>query len=531
MTGPQSRYSGPGPAKVAPGWTLERLTAPSRLFGANGLRTGPDGRIYVAQVSGSQISAIDIATGAIEAVSPMGGAIVAPDDLAFDDAGNIYATEITEGRVSMMAPDGTVRVVRGDVPVANPITFEQGMLIAGECRVGGRIMVLDRDGGAMRTILEDVPLPNAFAIGPDGKLYFPVMGTNQIWRVSLDGGAAEVVASDLGVPVSVKFDSKGFIVSTQVASGEVLRIDPRTGERTVLAQLSPGLDNCTFVGDRLFVSNITGYITEILGDGKSRDLVPDGLNWPLGLAVDDDGTIFIGDGAFSHLLVPGGARRIACSLFSAGTPGYARGVAAQGGGAFVITTATGAVMRFWPAQQHSETLASGFDQPYGVAVAADGTVVFAELGTGRVHAIRDRQITTLATGLNQPRDVAIAPDGTCYVSETGAGRVVKLVGGRAETVADDLDQPHGVLVQGDRLLIVDAGAKTLIEHDLVRGVQTVIATNLPVGAPPGIVPKFLGAIGTMSGPMGPLAAIAEAADGTLYLSADAEGSVMALRRQ
>ena len=26
---------------------------PSRLFGANGLRTGPDGRVYIAQVTGS----------------------------------------------------------------------------------------------------------------------------------------------------------------------------------------------------------------------------------------------------------------------------------------------------------------------------------------------------------------------------------------------------------------------------------------------------------------------------------------------
>ena len=47
----------------------------------------------------------------------------------------------------------------------------------------------------------------------------------------------------LGVPDAVKFDSDGFIVSTQVASGQVLRIDPRSGEQTLLAQLNPGLDN------------------------------------------------------------------------------------------------------------------------------------------------------------------------------------------------------------------------------------------------------------------------------------------------
>src|SRR5262245_23866344 len=92
MSLPTGRYREAGPLTLAKGWSSERLTPPSRLFGANGLRTGADGRIYVAQVVGSQISAIDLQTGEIEAISPKGGDIVAPDDLAFDSRGNLYAT-------------------------------------------------------------------------------------------------------------------------------------------------------------------------------------------------------------------------------------------------------------------------------------------------------------------------------------------------------------------------------------------------------------------------------------------------------
>src|SRR6201987_5772330 len=181
------RYKAAKPLTRTEGWSLKRLTQPSRLFGANGIRTGADGRIYVAQVSGSQISAIDPETGAVEAVSPMGGGIVGPDDLVFDDEGNLYATEITEGRVSVMTPKGETRVVCGDIPVANPITFHQGRLIAGELRMDGRILELDRNGGAPKVILDNVPMPNAFDVGPDGMLYFPAQGVNEIWRVSLDG--------------------------------------------------------------------------------------------------------------------------------------------------------------------------------------------------------------------------------------------------------------------------------------------------------------------------------------------------------
>src|SRR5246127_4380963 len=235
-----SRYGLNQPVEVAEGWRLERVTAPSRLFGANGLRTGPDGRVYIAQVTGSQISALDPRTGHLETVSAKGGEIVAPDDVAFDASGNLYATEVMDGRVSMLDAAGRTRVLRDDVPSANGITVHRDRLFIGECREGGRLMEFDLGGGPPQVLLENVPSPNAMEVGPDGLLYFPVMGANEIWRVDPGGGEPQCVAKDLGVPDSVKFDPQGRIVSTQVASGQVLRIDPRSGERRLLAQLSPG---------------------------------------------------------------------------------------------------------------------------------------------------------------------------------------------------------------------------------------------------------------------------------------------------
>jgi sugar lactone lactonase YvrE len=189
----------------------------------------------------SQISALDAGTGELETVSPQGAGLVAPDDLDFDAAGNLYVTEYYDGRVSVRGTDGRTRV-----------------------------------------LAENLPMPNALAAGPDGKLYYPVLGTNDIWRIDPDGGEPERVAGDLGVPDAVKFDADGFIVSTQVGTGEVLRIDPRSGDRTVLATIAPGLDNLTFAGDRLFVSSFTGRVTEILGGGETRDVLPGGLTcaWP-----------------------------------------------------------------------------------------------------------------------------------------------------------------------------------------------------------------------------------------------------------
>jgi hypothetical protein len=100
----------------------------------------------------------------------------------------------------------------------------------------------------------------------------------------------------------------------------------------------------------------------------------------------------------------------------------------------------------------------------------------------------------------------------------------------AETVIDGLHCPQGLLVTDGRLFIVDAGEKAVISVDLASGARTTIATGLAIGPPPGVEPKALKGMPPFSGPQGPFAGIAAGPDGTLYVSADGEGSVLALRR-
>ncbi|ORB62759.1 PQQ-binding-like beta-propeller repeat protein [Mycolicibacterium tusciae] len=524
---PPSRYIATDP-RTADGWRLKRLTTPSRLFGANGLRTGPDGRVYVAQVTGSQISALDL-DGDVEAISPKGGDIIAPDDVAFDSSGNLYATEVMDGRVSVRDAGGAARVLRDDLPCANGITVYQDRLFINECRDGGRLMELDRATGTSRILLEDLPSPNAMEVGPDGMLYYPLMTANEIWRVHPDGGEPQRVTGDLGVPDAVKFDSQGFLVSTQVASGQVLRIDPRSGDKTLLAQLNPGLDNLTFVGDRLFVSNFTGEITEVLTGGETRTALPGGLNWPLDLVVGDDGRIYVADGTYLYAVGTDGVLETVGMLFTPGYPGFLRGLAPADAGAFVVATSGGQIARYRPGEGETDYLADGFDQLYGVAIGPGEAIVFAELGTGSVHALRSGHVELLASGLQDPVGVTFGPDGVPMVAESGAGRVVRIAGS-TETVVDGLQRPQGIHVSDGKLYIVDAGAKEVVAVDLASGERGTIASGLPVGPPPGVDPKPLKGMPPFSGPQGPFAGITSGPDGSLYFSADGDGSVLALRR-
>jgi len=243
--------------------------------------------------------------------------------------------------------------------------------------------------------------------------------------------------------------------------------------------------------------------------------------------------LHVADGTYFHRFTPGTGLEVLGMLFSPGWPGYVRGAAAAGPGAFAVTTTNGQIARWTPARGEHQVLAGEsepFDQLYGVAVGPGGDVVAAELGTGRVVSVRaSGEVTTLAAGLDRPMGVAFAADGTCLVSESGAGRVVSITGSGTGTVVDGLAAPQGIAVRGGTLFVVDAETKTLVGAALDGGSRTTIARDLPVGPPPGVDPKPLKGLPPFSGPQGLFAGVAAGPDGTVYVSADAEGSVLALR--
>src|SRR4029434_10096084 len=128
--------------QAALGWHISRLTPASGLYGSNGMQFGPDGRLYVTQAFGSQITAINVSSGALEVISPSGGPIVAPDDVAFDSHGTMYVTEVMSARVCARTPDGKTRIVNDNLPGANGITVHNDRVFIDEFRRGGRIFEL-----------------------------------------------------------------------------------------------------------------------------------------------------------------------------------------------------------------------------------------------------------------------------------------------------------------------------------------------------------------------------------------------------
>ena len=513
--------------QAASGWQITRLLPASGLYGANGMQFGPDGRLYVTQAFGSQITAVNVKTGGLEVISPLGGPIIAPDDVAFDSHGTMYVTEVMSARVCARTPDGKTRIVADNLPGANGITIHQDRVFIDEFRGGGRIFELypysDR---APRMIADGLRGPNALMVGPDGKLYFPLVPQGEVWRVDIETGAREKVVDGLKSPPAVKFNRKGELIVPQAGTGEVVRIDIHSGAKTVIAKVRPGIDNLAFSPDnRLFLSHfVDGGVAEVATDGSNteRVLVPKGLVGPWGIACGDAGQLYLNDGLSLAILLPTKAISRLGGLLDNSFPGFVRSLAAGAPGELWLTTIAGDVVQFFPDGRPFKMLARKLQEPYGIAPVSSGAVVVAEKGSGKLLRVDAAgQTTTVASGFSHPGEVVAASDGSLFVSDVGAGRIARVEkDGSIATLVDGLSKPSGLaFLRQDTLLVLDRDTKELHSVNINSKQRQTLASSLPVGDPPGC----------SRGPMEFSGGLAVAQDGTVYIAGDGEGNVLALR--
>lgn len=515
--------------RLAQGWTLTRRTPPSALFGANGMQFGTDGRLYVAQAMGSQVTAIDTKTGALEVIAANGGPITGPDDVAFDSRGNMYATEVMSARVTRRTPDGQVSVVADNLPSANGVTVFRDRLFIDEHRPGGRLFELyPNDDRAPRLIADNLADPNALAGGPDGKLYFPLVPKGEIWRVDPETGALEQVATGLHHPTAAKFNPAGELIVPQAGTGEVVRIDTATGVKTLVAKVRPGIDNLAFDAEgRLFLSHFDdGGVDEVAMDGSNRErvLVAPGWVGPYGVACTAAGTAYVVDGLSLASLSPDGAVGRIGSPLDKSAPRFVRAIGCGGSADVLLTTARGDVLRYFPETATTQVLAIKQGLLKGVCNGPAGTVfvVRADAAAPERGAVlridATGEVSVFAQGLSAPSDVAAWGDG-CFVTETSAGRLLYVsASGAVEVIKTGLKNPRGLAISASTLYLLDRDSRSLWAFDVnapgAPATQQQIATNLPVGA---------------HCPLDFAGGLCVDPEGALLVAADGEGSVLRLR--
>jgi putative cell wall-binding protein/streptogramin lyase len=234
-----------------------------------------------------------------------------------------------------------------------------------------------------------------------------------------------------------------------------------------------------------------------------------GLAVPAGAAVDDPrfitkwGTLGIGDGQFSNP--------------------YGVAVAADGT-VYVTDLGNDRIQYFGPTgvfqgEWGSTGIGDGqFDFPYGVAVAADGTVYVADYNNHRIQYFGPTGVfqgewgsTGNANGeFSFPSGVAVAADGTVYVADTDNDRI-QVFGptgvfqgkwGSNGNADGQFSVPRGVAVAADgTVYVADTG------NDRIQ-----------VFSPTGVFEGKWGSFGSGDGQFNLPRGVAVAADGTVYVA-------------
>src|SRR3979411_1673277 len=208
--------------------------------------------------------------------------------------------------------DGPIKKLASGLPGINSLAYRKdGRLYATTVFLGDTLYEIDVEGiKPPRMIMEKMGVLNGFEFGPDDMLYGPLWFKGQIVKVDVDKPELTVVADGFKIPAAVNFDSKGNLWVVDTALGQLVRVDPKSGAKKMVAQLKPSLDNLAIDDkDRVFVSNMADNgIQEIDPEtGAAKQVIIGKLALPGGIAVVSDGardTIYVAD-VFAYRTVDG----------------------------------------------------------------------------------------------------------------------------------------------------------------------------------------------------------------------------------
>jgi sugar lactone lactonase YvrE len=513
---------------------VTRLVPGSAFHGVHGLGIDKSGRLFAGSVAGAALYEVDRTNGTakIAIPSPEGMA----DDIAFAPDGTMAWTAFLTGDLYSRKGDGPVKKLASGLPGINSLAFRKdGRLYATQVFLGDALYEIDVEGNKPpRKIMEKMGGLNGFEFGPDDKLYGPLWFKGLVARVDVDKAELSVVADGFKIPAAVNFDSKGNLFVVDTALGQLVRVDPKTGARKMVAQLKPSLDNLAIDDkDRIFVSNMADNgIQEVdPATGSARQVIIGKLALPGGIGVVSDGgkdTIYVAD-VFAYRTVDGATGEVSepARMHADGvTLEYPMSATANGDDVLLSSWFTGTVQLIDRKTGKTKEMLHGFKAPHDAVKLGDGSILVNELGSKslvRASGEHGKDRTVVVGNLEGPVGLAAGSGGTVYLTEAVAGQVSKVgANGERTVIAKDLKMPEGIALAPDgKLIVAEVGAKRLVSIDPASGSVTEIAGNLPIGLPaaPGGLPSNI--------PTG----VGVGATGVIYFSSDIENAIYKVVRK
>lgn len=509
-------------------YEVTNLVPGSAFHGVHGLGIDKSGRLFAGSVAGAALYEVDRNNGTAKIAIPTPEGMA--DDIAFAPDGTMAWTGFLTGDLYSRKGDGPIKKLASGLPGINSLAFRKdGRLYATQVFLGDALYEIDVEGvKPPRKIMEKMGGLNGFEFGPDDLLYGPLWFKGQVAKVDVDKAELTVVADGFKIPAAVNFDSKGNLWVVDTALGQLVRVDPKTGAKKMVAQLKPSLDNLAIDDkDRIFVSNMADNgIQEVDAEtGAAKQVIIGKLALPGGIAVVSDGakdTIYVAD-VFAYRTVDGATGEVSepARMHADGvTLEYPMSATAKGDDVILSSWFTGTVQVIDRKTGKTREMLHDFKAPHDAIKLDDGSILVNELGSKsliRAGGEHGKNRTTVVGDLEGPVGMAGGAKGDVYITEAFAGQVSKVeANGEKTIIAKDLKMPEGIALAPDgRLIVAEVGARRIIAIDAQNGTVTEIAGNLPIGlvAAPGGLPTNI--------PTG----VGVGASGTIYFSSDIENAI------
>jgi sugar lactone lactonase YvrE len=430
----------------------------------------------------------------------------------------------------------SIKKLASGLPGINSLAYRKdGRLYATTVFLGDTLYEIDVEGiKPPRMIMEKMGGLNGFEFGPDDMLYGPLWFKGQIARIDVDKAELTVVADGFKIPAAANFDSKGNLWVVDTALGQLVRVDPKTGAKKMVAQLKPSLDNLAIDDkDRIFVSNMADNgIQQVDPEtGAAKQIIVGKLVLPGGIGVVSDAgkdTIYLAD-VFAYRTIDGATGEVSepARMHAAGvTLEYPMSATAKGDDVILSSWFTGTVQVIDRKTGATREMMHGFKAPHDAIRLDDGSILVSEFGTKsliRASGEHGKDRNALIGGLEGPVGLVGGSNGEVYVTEALAGAVSKVASnGEKSVIAKDLKMPEGIARTADgKLIVAEVGAKRIIEIDPQDGAVREIAANLPIGlaAAPGGLPTNI--------PTG----VGVGSSGIIYFSSDIENAIYKIAKK
>ena len=366
-----------------------------------------EGNLYIADSENHRIRRVDAESGIIttfagtgeEGFGGDGGPATAakldwPSGVAVDAAGNVYIADQENERIRKVDAEGIITTFAGSgsygykggedgIPATEAkLNWPTGVAVG----ANGHVYIADSYNNLIREVDTEGIITT---IAGTGRIFgfFEEPDEDDVG----DGGPA--TEAKLDWPIGIAVDAEGNVYVADRGHHRVRKLT-RMGAGYVITTIAGTGDEGDEDGD--------GDI----GDGGAA--VEAQLDGPRGVAVDEDGRVYVADT---------GANRI-------------RQIDLEG----MITTIAGG-----EDGGDEAPMMARLSVPRGLAVDADGVLYVADTGNNQIHRLDDEGMTAVAgvAGLGDggpatharlldPNGVAIDADGTVYITDTGNRRVRKV---------------------------------------------------------------------------------------------------------